>query len=440
MSSPLQRQCLTKVNAARPGKPNTASMAGIEELQGLAVALGIGLLVGVERERRKVEGATHNTAGVRTFALIALAGAVAERLGGVGMAVGGAFIALAALASYRYSRASDPGLTTEIAMLVVFLLGVLAMREVALAAGLGVAVAVLLTAKSRAHRFARAILTEQELHDALMLAAAAAIVLPLLPDRALDPWQVLNLHKLWLLAVVVMAINTAGHIALRAFGARKGLLLAGLAGGFVSSAATIASMGARAKQNPELAMACAGAGMASNVSTVAQLAVIAATLSPPLLRALWLPLVAAGVASVAFALLAVRAAREVEPHGASFAGRAFEPKHVLVFVAIVAGVLLASAAMLAWLGDAALEWTMAVSGAADVHAVAASAAQLVAVGRIGLDTAVPGLALAFAVNSLTKLVLAFLAGGRAYALRLVPGIVAMALAFGLTAALLPTFD
>ncbi|QNP42225.1 DUF4010 domain-containing protein [Lysobacter terrestris] len=408
-------------------------MMDVDTLKGLAVAVGVGLLVGIERERRKGEGAASGAAGVRTFALIALAGAIAALLGGVGIAIAGAFTALAALASYRHSRGRDPGLTTEVAMLVVFLLGVLAMRETTLAAALGVAVALLLSAKSRVHRFVSNVLTEQELHDALLLAAAAAIVLPLLPDRAIDPWQVLNLHKLWLLAVIIMAINAAGHVALRVFGARTGLLLAGLAGGFASSTATIASMGNRARANPELATACAGAGVASNVSTVVQLAVIAGTLSPPLLVALWPPIAAAGGVIALFALGAAWATRRVEAHGTQLTGRAFEPKHALVFVAIVAAVMLLSAAMLAWLGDAALEWTLAASGIADVHAAAASAAQLVAVGRIGAETAVPGIAFAFAANSAMKLVMAFLTGGRAYALRLAPGIVAMVVAFGVVA-------
>jgi uncharacterized membrane protein (DUF4010 family) len=428
---------LIRVNTRRLARPvrlaEAAAMVEIDELRGLAVALGIGLLVGVERERRKGEAAGSIAAGVRTFTLIALAGAVAERLGGVGVAIAGGFTALAALASYRKTRVRDPGLTTEVAMLVVFLLGVLAMREVTLAASLGVAVAVLLAAKSRVHSFVSTVLTEQELHDALLLAAAAAIVLPLLPDRAIDPWGVLNLYKLWLLAVIIMTITAAGHVALRAFGARAGLLLAGLAGGFASSTATIASMGVRAKENPKLATACAGAGVVSNVSTVVQLAVISGALSPPLLRALWPPIVAAGVVIVIFALAAAWATRRVDVRGTQLEGRAFEPKHVLMFVTIVAAVMLLSAAMLAWLGDAALEWTLAASGIADVHAATASAAQLVAVKRIGLETAVSGVALAFASNSIMKLVMAFLTGGRAYALRLMPGIVSMVAAFGLAA-------
>ncbi|RZA20241.1 MAG: DUF4010 domain-containing protein, partial [Lysobacteraceae bacterium] len=241
--------------------------------------------------------------------------------------------------------------------------------------------------KSRVHHFVRGVLTDQELHDALLLAAAATIVLPLLPDRAIDPWQVLNLRKLWLLAVIIMAINAAGHIALRVFGARTGLLLAGLAGGFASSTATIASMGARARRNPELAMACAGAGVVSNVSTVAQLGVVAGALSPPLLARLWVPLLAAGGVIVLFALVAAWASRKTKGGNAVVAGRAFEPKHVLLFVAMMASMMMLSAAMLAWLGDTALDATLAVSGLADVHAAAASAAQLVAVGRIGAEVA-----------------------------------------------------
>ncbi len=403
-------------------------IADLDILRGLAVALGLGLLVGVERERRRDDDG-YGVAGVRTFALIGLAGAIAERIGGIGIALGGAFVVLAALASYRASRGRDPGLTTETAMLVVFLLGVLAMRELALAAGLGVAVTLLLAMKTRAHHFVHRVLTDQELHDALLLAAAATVVLPLLPDRAIDPWQVINPRKLWLLAVIVMAISALGHVAKRAYGARTGLMLAGFAGGFASSAATIASMGARARREPALASACAGAGMISNISTVVQLGVVVGLMSPPLLARLWPALLASGVVVTAFALAVARAARDVPADLATPEGRAFEPKQALLFVALLATVMLASAWLQAWLGDAALDVVMAVTGLADTHAAAASAAQLAAAGRIGADVALTGIALGLASNSATKVGVAWVSGGRGYALRLLPGIVAMLLAF-----------
>ena len=160
---------------------------------------------------------------------------------------------------------------------------------------------------------------------------------------------------------------------------------------------------------------------------------VAAALSPPLLARLWLPLAAAGAVIAVFALVAARASRSAQVGAAEVKGRAFEPKHALLFVAIMAAVMLASAAMLAWLGDAALDATLALSGLADVHAAAASAAQLVAVGRIGVEAALPGIALAFAANSAMKLGMAYATGGRGYLLRLAPGVACMVLAFALAA-------
>ena len=139
-------------------------------------------------------------------------------------------------------RAEGAGPSAEVAMLATFLLGMLALHERALAGALGVIVAVTLAGKARLHAMARHWLSERELHDLLILATAVFVVLPLLPDRAVDPWQVLNLRKLWQLAVSIMAIASLGYIALRVFGSRLGLGLAGLAGGFVSSTATIAGM------------------------------------------------------------------------------------------------------------------------------------------------------------------------------------------------------
>jgi uncharacterized membrane protein (DUF4010 family) len=400
------------------------------QLAGLIVALAIGLLVGVERERGKGRGPTRGAAGLRTFALVALLGAVAEQVGTAGIAVAGAFVALAALAGYRATRGRDPGLTTEVALLLVFLLGVLAMRQAALAAGLGAATALLLAGKSRLHRFARGALSAQELHDALLLAAGAAIVLPLLPDRAVDPWQALNPRRLWLLALIMMALNAAGHIALRALGARRGLLLAGLAGGFVSSTATIAAMGARARAQPALLRDCARAALVSNASTVVQLALVTGALSAALLQALALPLAAAG-AAVALATLAW--GRPAAAHDADAAstvgGRPFEPRHVLAFVAVVAAVMLGSAMLLEWLGEAALPWTLAASGLADVHAAAATAAQFVAQGRVQAAPAATAMLGALAANSTVKLVVAFATGGARFGWRLVPGVLAMVAAF-----------
>ena len=173
-------------------------------LTGMAAALGIGLLIGIDRERAKGSGSERAAAGVRTFLLLALGGAIAELVGPLGVAIAGAFVVAAIIASYRRTRSDDPGLTTEVAMLATFLLGVLAMRSAGLAAALGVVVAITLASKSRLHHFSREHLTPQELHDALLLVAAAFVVLPLLPDRPIDPWDAINPRRLWTLLVAVM--------------------------------------------------------------------------------------------------------------------------------------------------------------------------------------------------------------------------------------------
>lgn len=408
------------------------------DLAGLAVALGTGLLVGIERERSKGQGPSRGAAGVRTFLLLALVGAIAPLIGQAAILVGGALVAIAVLMSYRQTRSTDPGLTTEVAMVVVFLLGVLAMRAAALAAGLGVVTAVVLASKPRLHRFTREQLTPQELHDLLLLVAAAFVVLPLLPDRALDPWGALNPHRLWLLVVAVMGVSAAGYLALRVFGSRIGLALAGLAGGFVSSTATIAAMGDRARASPGLTASFAGAGLVSNVGTVMQLGVVLATLAPGLLLRAAVPLAVSGAVAVAVALLANwRSPASPAMHdGTTLAGRRpFEPRRVLLFVGVLAMIMLLAAIARRWLGTASLPWVLAASGLADVHAAAASAAQLVADGRVGPDLALASISAALATNSLSKCVVAATNGGRAYAWRVIPGVALFTAAFAVAALL-----
>jgi uncharacterized membrane protein (DUF4010 family) len=400
------------------------------ELLGFCVAFAVGLLIGIDRERNKGDGPGRAAAGVRTFILVALTGAIAQRIGGVGIAVGGAFVALAALASYRRSPPEDPGLTTEVAMLVTFLVGVLAMTELPLAAGLGVVVAMVLASKSSLHRFTRNTLSGQELHDALLLAAAAVIVLPLLPDRAIDPWQALNPYKLWLLVVLVMAINAAGYVALRMLGPDAGLALAGFVGGFVSSTATIAAMGDRARVAPQWSAQCVSAALCSNIATVIMLAAVIGALSPPLLSTLMWPLIFAGLAALLSArLVHARNASTIVNDRPVAAGRPFEPRHALVFAGIVSAILLLSAGMHRWLGDAGMQFAAGISGLADTHAAAASVAQMVASGAIDVHGAGWSVLAALTTNSLSKLLMAWLRGGRGFLLRLLPGVVAIVLAF-----------
>ena len=237
----------------------------------LAVALGIGLLIGIDRERRKGIGPDRAAAGIRTFTITSLCGAIAVVAGGdllLAIVTVGVFV-LAALAYWR-AQDRDPGLSTEAALVATALLGGLAIHEPALAAGLGVIVAGLLTARTAIHRFVRSVLTEEEVHDGLIFAAATLVVLPLLPDKPLGPYGALNPRTIWIVVVLVMAVSALGYIAVRIVGARFGLPLAGLASGFVSSIATISAMGARATRSGELLRPAAAGAVLSTVATIVQ--------------------------------------------------------------------------------------------------------------------------------------------------------------------------
>ena len=148
------------------------------------------------------------------------------------------------------------------------------MGNAPLAAALGVLLTLLVSSKSRLHRLATTQLSEQELHDATLLAGAALIILPLLPNAPVDPFGVVNLHLVWALTLLMLGINALGYVARRAFGADVGLAVAGFCGGFVSSILTIAAMGRQAKRQPSV-LSCAVAGAAfSSIATAVELIII----------------------------------------------------------------------------------------------------------------------------------------------------------------------
>lgn len=395
---------------------------------GFAAALGIGLLIGLERERRKGTGPGRAPAGIRTFALTALLGAVSVSLGGLpALLLAGAFLAGLIVLGFRKGDGDDPGLTTEVALFLTLLLGALAVDGARLASGLAVLVAMLLAMRTRLHRFATTVLSADELHDALLLGAAALVVLPLLPDRPLGPDGALNLHTLWRLVVLIMAIGTAGHIGARALGPRYGLPLAGLAAGFVSSVATIGAMGERAARDGRLLAPAVAGAMLSSVATVVQMAAVLLVVHPPTLLAMTLPLLAAGAVAVLYGAWFMRAARRATAAEVEI-GRAFHPGTALALAATLGAVMAAVPALRAWLGSAGIWAGAFVAGFADTHAVGASVAALARAGTIApADTVVPIL-IGLSTNSVMKLVAARVSGSRAFLLRLAPGVVLIAAA------------
>ena len=402
---------------------------------GLGVALGIGFLIGVDRERRKGSGPSRGAAGVRTFVLVALLGAAGQLAGELtGLLAAVAATTVLAAISYWRSSEQDPGLTTEAAMVLTAFLGGLALRMPVLAAGLGTLVALLLASRSWLHAFVSERLSDREIMDGLLLAGAGLVVLPVLPDRAIDPYEVINPRLIWTLALLVMLVNAAGYVALRTLGPTAGLALSGLAGGFISSSATIASMGSRSREHRELLRPAVAGAALSSVATVVELAIIIAVTNRALLRPLWPALVAAGLVAVAYgAAFAYRAVQGKKPSAAAPRGRAFELKIPLILAATITAVSFVAAFLTSRYGSGGGLLGIAVAGFADAHSAAASAANLAKSGSLTVNAGALAVLLALATNTVTKAVLAWIGGGAAFALRVIPGVLLMLVAAGAAA-------
>jgi len=395
----------------------------------LGISIGIGLLIGAERERRKGSGSRRGAAGVRTFALAAFAGALSGYFKSEGLlvAVVAAAVLFAALA-YRRTAPKDPGLTTEFALVVTVLLGALTMQNPPLAVGLSVIITILLAARERLHRAFKNLLSEQEAHDALVFLAATLVILPLAPNREVGPFGAFNPRKIWELVVLVMAIGAVSYIALRALGSRAGLALAGLVGGFISASATIGAMGNRAKRNPELGSAAASGAVLATVATIVQMLLVLVVVNVATCRALARPLFFSGLAAIGYSLIFLALSARTPTANEPAAGRAFDLRLAFLFAMTITVIMFLCAFLNQKYGNRGLLVGAALSGFADTHATAISIASLVSAGRITPESAVLPILLGLTTNTLTKVVVAFAAGGHRFALRILPGLIAVIMA------------
>ena len=401
----------------------------MDSILNLAVAVGIGLLIGAERERQKGAGPSRGPAGIRTFAIGSLGGAIAMMVGGQPLlsilTVG--VLALTALAYWKSSN-EDPGLTSEIALVVTVLLGGLSTQNSTFAAGLGVALALLLAARSPLHHFVRSVLTTSEVTDALIFAGATLVILPLLPNREMGPYGALNPSKLWIVVILVMAVSAAGHAATRWIGSTYGLPVAGLASGFISSTATIGAMGVRLAKNPRLLRPAVAGAILSTIATIIQLSLVLAAISPTALRAMSVALILAVIAAVGYgALFTVRALSETDSNGQA-EGHAFSLLAALLFALTLCIVLVGAAALQRWFGENGVIIAAAVAGLADTHSAAISVASLVASGKISPSDAVLPILFGFSTNTVSKMVIAASSGGIPFAARIIPGLILVMLA------------
>jgi len=417
---------------------------------GLMAALGSGLLIGLERERHKGRGhagtRAQEPAGLRTFTIAALSGALAHGLAVPGLVAVGA-LAVTVLAAMAYFRSSerDPGLTTEMALLATYLIGVLCVQAPLLGAPAAVTLTALLSARTALHRFATRMLREDELHDGLLLAALALVVLPLMPTEPL-PWLAgMKAHTLMGLMLLLLGLQAFGYVALRLLGAQTGLALSGLMSGLVSSTATIAAMGQRARAEPPLFLACAAGAVMSSAATWLQASLMLLALAPQAAMS-FLPLGLAGMAVAGGAgLLLARQARQ--QGSAPSSGRTEQRggplrlKEAALIALLLSGVTVAVSWAEQRFGSSGLLGAVGLTGLADAHAPVASLAGLVHAGQIDARLMCQGVLIAITSNSLTRSLTAWLARGPRFAL-IVSSVLfsSLALAAALLWLLLPTFS
>ena len=390
----------------------------------LGLALAVGLLVGVERgwrERTQSEGA--RTAGLRTFALIGLSGGmwgeIAIVLGPAPLAAG--FIATAAgiiLFNWREAgKDQDFGATTLIAALLTFALGAYAVvGDMTSAAAAAVATTVLLATKRWLHQWV-ATLTWEEIRATLILLVMSFVALPVLPDRGFGPYDTLNPHALWLMTIAIAGVSFIGYAAVRLIGMKSGSLVAGFAGGLVSSTAATLDFARKAKARATIArIELAGALAASSIMFL-RILVIVALFGPLYLPGLVVPLVAAAavllVAAVAYGATWTPE-KEVDEARDVFRNP-FELFAVARFAALLAMILVVSKWLASVFGGTG---AIAIAGAAGLAEVDAIALSMLSLGgqSISASEVTMAILVAAAANSLSKSVIAWFVGGRKFGL------------------------
>jgi len=401
---------------------------------GALTALAIGVLMGIVRERRSQ--ADTSKAGLRTHALVAILGHVAWALGPWPFIAALSVVGALVYVGYRATATQEPGLTGEIAVLVTLMLSALVHLDAAMAVGLAVLGASLLEFKHISHRFTREWLTPQELQDALVLAVAALVVLPLLPDQAVDPWNVLRPSTLWRIVVLVMAVGMMGHMAQRLLGQRWGLPVAGFFSGFVSSTAALVHWGHKARDDAALT-GCASAGaLLANLASLLLMMAVIGTVAPRLFSAVAWPMGAAGLGLLLVVLGYLRqGGSQAVPQSAApiqLSERAFKLSHALILALVLGCVSLLSALLQALWGQAGVLATAMLVALVEVHAAALSVAQMSLLTSTSLSMASWGLVAVLAASALAKTLLAFFSGGAAYGWRVGLGLGVMVSSAALT--------
>ncbi len=372
-------------------------------LQQLGVSLVLGLLIGLERERTE-----SSIAGIRTFPLIAAFGTVCAQIGQTtgGWIVAAGLVSLAGILIFaNFAKMkngdTDPGMTTEIAALLLFGLGAMIVHgSMQAAVVMGGAVAVLLHLKTALHGFTARV-GDRDMRAIMQFVVLSLVILPVLPNEKFGPYGVWNPFKIWLMVVLIVGISLGGYVAYKLFGAKAGALLGGIIGGLISSTATTVSFARRSAGSetavPLAALVIMIAACVSFARVVVEIAAVASgnflKIAPPLMLMF---LVTCGISAALFVMVRKQQAKLPEQKNPA------ELKSALVFSAIYAVVLLAVALGEEYFGDAGLYVVAIISGLTDMDAITLSAAQMTNSGGLSPTTAWRAILIASMANFIFK--------------------------------------
>ncbi|MDR7122559.1 MgtC/SapB family protein [Rheinheimera soli] len=408
--------------------------------QNFLIALLIGALVGIEREKHKNNNHPGSFAGVRTYILFAQLGAVSAWLS-VFLQTPWLFIAalsavsVTVLCAYyleNKAKAAALGLTSELSAITVCLLGgavIFGFAEIAVS--LAIFTSAILAFREPLHGLISKIGAD-DLYAGLKLLIASFIVLPLLPNEAIDPWQVLNPYKLWLLVILISALSLVGYIAVRSLGSVKGTMITALTGGLVSSTAMTLSF-ARSSQTENdsgAANRLAAGILVSWLVMFGRVILIVTAISVPLMQQLLWPLVGLVLVTAVLAMAFFLASHRLQ--SASVATVVPVKNPFSLWSAIQFALLFALVLLLVKLAEhyapgQGLYWLAALAGLTDVDAISLSLADYASRSE-SVQLAATAIGIAILSNSLVKTAMVWVAGAQHLALRISAAMLVLGLA------------
>jgi uncharacterized membrane protein (DUF4010 family) len=384
-----------------------------EVLQAFIVAILIGLIVGIERERSQEPKLT--TMGVRTFTLLAILGGMVAIIDNIALKLVITFFALYGIwlaywrsTQMKQNQSISIGITTEFSAGIVFCLGYLAHQSLFLAITLACLLLAILVSRETLHKFSRNTVSSQEIYATTILLVFLFGFLPFLPNQAIDPWSLINPHRIGSIIVLLSALQVTGYIAVRIFGNRLGLALNSFFGGFVSSTSVFMNLAKIHKNSPQLFRACiAGASLTTSASLIQSMFILY-LLTPTIANTLFLPLFVMIIIGIATGILILKNGHQ--HHTLGVENNPLDLKSVFKN-ALILSIMIASVTLMNhYLGNQGLNISSFLGGIIDSHSVLFANTNLFLQHKITEQNTINAICFAVSASLISKLIIVALSG------------------------------